>query len=227
MSELTPRQRQFLDQVVDLYQITGEPVHYSTVAEHLGVSKSTAYEMLRVLDVKGYLSAEYVLGESAGPGRSTIVFTPRSHGPDAEWERVRRRILATLGRSEISDQQLLQDILGELPNSSSPLAYCAQVITALLLNVRAELRSRLGEHELIQAILANNLPDIPSLNMLPGFALGLSFRERANRELWGRLVEYTQEYQRRLGRLDARGRALLQEFLRNLVVQTQTSAPEG
>jgi hypothetical protein len=225
--ELTPRQQQFLDEVVRLYQTTGGPVHYSTVAEHLGVSRSTAYEMLRILEGKGYLGAEYVLGESAGPGRSAVMFTPSSHSPDAEWEQVRSRILTTLGRDEASNQQLLQDILGQLPSSTSPLAYCAQVMTALLLNVRTELRSRLSEHELIQAILASNLPDTPSLNLLPGFALGLSFRERANRELRGRLVEYTQEYQRRLGRLDTRGRALLQDFLRRLVVQTQTSTPEG
>ncbi len=210
-----------------LYQITGEPVHYSTVAERLGVSNSTAYEMLRVLEGKGFLSAGYVLGEGSGPGRSTVVFTPTSHGPDAEWEQVRSRILAALGRGEVSDQELLQDILGRLPNSTSSLAYCAQVITALLLNVRTELRSRLSEHELIQAILSSNMPDTPSLNLLPGFALGLSFRERANRELRGRLVEATQEYQRRLSSLDARGRALLQEFLRNVVVKTQTSTPDG
>lgn len=227
MRELTPRQHDFLDQVVELYETTGEPVHYSAVAERLGVGKSTAYEMLRILERKGYLSADYVLGESPGPGRSAVVFTPKSHGADAEWEQVRTRILNALGQSEASDQELLQDILGRLPSSTSPLAYCAQVMTALLLNVRGEFRSRLGEHELIQALLANNLPDTPSLNLLPGFALGLSFRERANRELRGRLVEYTQEYQRRLSRLDTRGRALLQDFLRRLVVRTQTSTPEG
>ncbi|MFQ5854520.1 MAG: LexA family protein [Anaerolineae bacterium] len=227
MRTLTPRQQEFLDQVVELYQTTGEPVHYSAVAERLGVGNSTAYEMLRVLQSKGYLSADYVLGESSGPGRSAVVFTPKSHGVDTEWEQVRSRILTSLGTDEVSDQELLNEILSRLPSSISPLAYCAQVMTALLLNVRGEIRSRLGEHELIQALLANSLPDTPSLNLLPGFALGLSFRERANRELRGRLVEYTQEYQRRLGRLDARGRALLQEFLRHLVLQTRTSTPEG
>ncbi|MFQ5594934.1 MAG: LexA family protein [Anaerolineae bacterium] len=227
MRELTPRQQEFLDQVIDLYQTTGEPVHYSTVAERLGVSNSTAYEMLRVLERKTHLSARYVLAESSGPGRSTVMFTPRSQLADAEWEQVRSRILATLGRDEASNQELLQDILGQLPDISSPLAYCAQVTTALLLSVRTELRSRLSEHELIQAILASNLPDTPSLNLLPGFALGLSFRERANRELRSRLVEHTQEYQRRLGRLDARGRSMLRDFLRRVVVQTQTTTPEG
>lgn len=227
MHELTPRQRDFLNQVVELYETTGEPVHYSTVAERLGVGKSTAYEMLRVLVDKGYLTAEYVLGEGSGPGRSTVVFTPKSPKSDAEWEQVRNRILSTLGQDEARNQALLQDILGQLPSSTSPLAYCAQVMTALLLNVRGELRSRLVEHELIQSLLSSNLPDTPSLNLLPGFALGLSFRERANRELRGRLVEYTQEYQRRLNDLDARGRAVLQDFLRNLVVRAQTSTPEG
>lgn len=227
MHKLTPRQQDFLDQVVDIYETTGEPVHYSTVAEHLGVSKSTAYEMLRLLEEKGYLSTDYVLGDSPGPGRSTVVFTPQFYRSDAEWEQVRTRILNALGQGEASDQELLQEILSRLPSSTSPLAYCAQVMTALLLNMRTELRSRLSEHELVQDLLANNLPDTSSLNLLPGFALGLTFRERANRELRGRLVEYTQEYQRRLSHLDARSRALLQDFLRNLVVRTNTSTPKG
>jgi hypothetical protein len=135
--------------------------------------------------------------------------------------------LSALGQGETSDQELLQDILSRLPSSISPLAYCAQVMTALLLNVRSELQSRLAEHDLVQLLLLNNLPGTPSLNLLPGFALGLSFRQRANRELRGRLVEYTQEYQRRLSHLDAQSRALLQDFLRNLLAKTQTSTPEG
>jgi DNA-binding MarR family transcriptional regulator len=224
--KLTSRQQAFLDQVIALFETTGESVHYSVVADRLGVARSTAYEMMRLLEGKGYLTAEYVLGDSAGPGRSAIVFMPSFRGVDAEWERVRARILSALGQGEAGDQELLQDILQRLPSSMSPLAFCAQVIAALLLNVRSELRSRLGEHELIQSLLSPNLPDVSSLNLLPGFALGLSFRERANRELRGRLVEYTREYQRRLAHLDAQGCAMLQDFLHNLLARSQTSAHE-
>jgi len=228
--ELTPRQKAFLDEVIRLYHSTGEAVHYSTVADRMGVGRTTAYEMLRLLERKGYLSAHYVLEEGSGPGRSTVVFTPIAGASDPEWEGVRSRILNALSHGEIAEQELLREILNRLPSSRSPLAYCAQVITALLLNLGEELRSRLGEHELIQALLANNLPDQPSLNLLPGFALGLSFRERrerANRELRARLVEYTQEYQRRLARLDAQSRILLQEFLRKLVVLAQSPSHGG
>lgn len=227
MGELTARQREFFDHVTALYSESGEPVHYSTVAEALGVGRSTAYEMLRLLERKGYLAAEYVLEDDAGPGRSAVVFRPKYQPPDAEWERVRTRILAALGRDETSNQELLDDILSRLPSSISPLAYCAQVMTALLLSVRSELRSRLAEHELVETLLSSNLPDAPSLNLLSGFALGLSFRERANRELRARLVEYTQEYQHRLDHLDARSRTLLQEFLRHVITETQASAPDG
>ena len=226
VNKLTSRQQHFLDQVIALYEATGKPVHYSTVAEKLQVSRSTAYEMLRVLEGKGMLLADYVLEAGSGPGRSTVVFTPRFQGIDAEWERVRTRILNALKQGDLSEQELIQDILNRLPNSISPLAYCAQVITALLLNVGGELRSRLEEHELIQAVLSANLPDTSSLNLLPGFALGLSFRERANRELGARLVEYTQEYQRRLSHLDTQGRVLLRDFLRNVLADSRTSTPK-
>lgn len=225
--QLTPRQEDFLNQVVRLYRATGEPVHYSTVADQMGVGRTTAYEMLRLLERRGYLTSHYVLAEGSGPGRSAVMFTPATETRDLEWEGVRARILGALSQGDVTEQELLGEILNRLPASRSPLAYCAQVITALLLNVGEEIRSRLGEHELIQALLANNLPDQPSLNLLPGFALGLSFRERANRELRARLVEYTQEYQRRLARLDARGRAMLQEFLRNLVALAESPTHGG
>ena len=54
--ELTFRQKTFLSKLLDLYHEMREPVHYSLVAERLGLSSSTAYDMLRLLEQKGMVS---------------------------------------------------------------------------------------------------------------------------------------------------------------------------
>jgi hypothetical protein len=48
--KLTGRQRAFLSTFLDLYREAQEPLHYTTVAQRLGVSKITAYDMLRLLE---------------------------------------------------------------------------------------------------------------------------------------------------------------------------------
>ena len=59
--ELTGRQHAFLSRLIDLYRAAQHALHYSTVAEHLGVSPMTAYDMLRLLDRAGGLCvSEYV-----------------------------------------------------------------------------------------------------------------------------------------------------------------------
>ena len=80
--KLTPRQRTFLEKLRDLYRERRGPVHYSAVAERLGVSKFSAYDMLRVLEKKGVAGSEYLLStERSGPGRSQVVFFPMVFKP--------------------------------------------------------------------------------------------------------------------------------------------------
>ena len=77
MLKLTPRQQTFLDKLFDLYRECKGPVHYSMVAETLGVNKFSAYDMLKVLEEKGVAASDYVLNnEQTGPGRSQVVFYP-------------------------------------------------------------------------------------------------------------------------------------------------------
>ena len=61
MIKLTPRQRAFLDKLFDLYHEHQGPVHYSLVAERLGVNKFSAYDMLKLLEKKGVARSDYVL----------------------------------------------------------------------------------------------------------------------------------------------------------------------
>ena len=44
--KLTRRQTTFVERLVDLYHEAQGPIHYSTLARRLGVSRFTAYDML-------------------------------------------------------------------------------------------------------------------------------------------------------------------------------------
>ena len=75
--DLTRRQEEFVRSLLDLYGELQEPFHYSELADRLGVSRFTAYDMLRVLEEKGIVTSHYQLDEGrSGPGRSTVVYRP-------------------------------------------------------------------------------------------------------------------------------------------------------
>jgi predicted ArsR family transcriptional regulator len=107
--KLTPRQQTFLDKLFELYRDLKGPVHYSVVADNLGVNKFSAYDMLRVLEEKGVAASDYILSdEQAGPGRSQVVFYPTHKAAqfltqlkdemlyNADWQRAKERMLQRL-----------------------------------------------------------------------------------------------------------------------------------
>ena len=72
--KLTGRQRQYLQQMVRLQaENSDEPVHYSALADELGISTISAYNMLRVLEQKGCMRVSYELS-GLGVGRSSVLF---------------------------------------------------------------------------------------------------------------------------------------------------------
>ena len=75
--KLTHRQETFIRRLLDLCREYKGPIHYSTLAERIGVSPFTAYDMLRLLEEKGFVTSEYRIeaGKST-VGRSEIVFLP-------------------------------------------------------------------------------------------------------------------------------------------------------
>ena len=53
------------------------PIHYSLLAERLGISPFTAYDMLCLLEEKGFVTSAYQLpADKNGPGRAERVFYP-------------------------------------------------------------------------------------------------------------------------------------------------------
>ena len=85
MKKLTRRQQQFLSKFLDLYNKERESLHYTALAEYVGVSKISAYEMLRLLEEHGLVEAEYELpADQRGPGRASVMYRPTAlAGPGA------------------------------------------------------------------------------------------------------------------------------------------------
>jgi len=226
--KLTGRQRSFLETFLDLYQEGDEPLHYSLVAERLGVGRITAYDMLRLLEEKGLVHSDYVLS-GRGPGRSSIVFRPSDRAvalmaqlageawEGEEWEVVREQILQALREGQGTDYQgLLNDLLLRISEQKSPLVYGAEMITAMILSLH-QLQEKAAARGLTERLRALGLPGEVGLSALAGLTLGLSFAERANRRLVTRLLSHTQEYQEQLARLSAENKERLSDFVQDVL----------
>jgi Mn-dependent DtxR family transcriptional regulator len=231
--KLTGRQESFLGKFLDLYSQAEVPLHYTHVAEVLGVGKITAYDMLRVLEKRGLVRAEYVLrGKGKGAGRSTVVFVPTSQArvlfaelagegwDEAEWETVKTQILNAL-RRRTDYQNLLDEILARLPERTTPLVYAAEMVTAVILNLLL-VEEGASTSALVERLKALGLPGEVGLNALSGLAMGLSLVERANRRLTDKLVDAVRGYQRSLVRLRGEGSRHLSSFVQEVMKAVTT-----
>jgi predicted transcriptional regulator len=223
--KLTGRQKAFLRAFFDLHQETQEPLHYAAVAKRLGVSKITAYDMLRLLAERGLVESEYVLrGKGQGAGRSSIVFrpTPRASALFAElvskdvnlreWEALKTRILETLRIRKGTDyQDVLEEILARLPQRQSPMLYATEMITAVILSLQ-QLRKDVSASGLFDRLRALGLPGESGLSALAGLVMGLSFVERVNQRLVDLLLSCVGRYQEIISRLSTENLRQLSNF---------------
>lgn len=145
---LTERRKQFLQKLLDLYRRTNLPVHYESVAQALGVSKWTAYDMLKELEKLGYLRRDYAVNRGEA-GRSLIVFTPTADaerlfartrlslaGPE-DWDAAKAQIMGLLGQLRgMHPGEAIQKLLQDLPNVESRVTFCAHLLGLLILYVR-------------------------------------------------------------------------------------------
>jgi DNA-binding PadR family transcriptional regulator len=220
--KLTGRQKDFLDKFLDLYREADSPLHYAVLAESLGVSKPTAYDMLRVLEERGLVASEYVLPEGGGPGRSSIVFRPTEEAAGErwdreEWEQTRGSILQSLREGKGPDyQNLLEEILSRIPEHKSPMLYVTEMTTAAILNLN-QLREEAEARGLFKNLRSLGFPNELGLNALAGLNLGLTMVEKANRRVTTLLVSHTQKYQDHLARLSAENKKRLSDFAQEVM----------
>ena len=227
--KLTARQKAFLDKLLDLYHEHKGPVHYSDVAERLGVNRFSAYDMLRVLEKKGFAASSYTLRSAtataspAGPGRSMVVFAPTAQAiaqwqeaslPE-EWQRVREQVLRKLRTARESDyREILNDLLASLPEASAPLTFCTEMIGVLLLNMKRA-RARAGGLNPFRVLAALRTGSTAELETLPALSVGatLTADDEGGISLTRRLLAQARRYQVNLSRLSEDTRLALIQFL--------------
>jgi len=222
--KLTFRQKAFLAKLLDVYREMREPVHYSVVAERLGVSSSTAYDMLRLLEQKGMVSSEYTTPKAtAGPGRSNILFSPTARAIDLfsrlagesqkqeGWEDMKARILASLSKGKASEyEDLLRELLARVPEASSPLVRCAEVITALLLTLR-ETKHSFGRRSPVGKLLQAPAGRL-GMSILAGLALGLCLADKKVQHRLSGFQRHIEKYEASLEELSPENLTLLHRF---------------
>ncbi len=230
MKKLTRRQQQFLSKFLDLYNQAREPLHYTAVAEHLGVNKISAYEMLRLLEEHELVKAEYQLPTHLrGPGRASVVFRPTSLATQAiaqlagenvnqpEWEVVKEHIIEQLkaGKAKNYDT-LLQELLARTPEERTPVIYATEMITTIILGLES-LRTTAEARGLRAKLKEIGKVGELGLDVFTGLGMGLSMAERINRRLASFLLVQSGQFQSALSQLTNENRRQLTEFTQEVM----------
>jgi predicted transcriptional regulator len=238
MARITRRQREFLCALIELHDDSSRGVHYSAVADQLGVAKVTAYEMLRLLEARGLVEAEYQRSPAhRGPGRSPVVFVPlarayaivrgrsRSDRALQEWESTKERILNALREYRTRNYEpLFEEFVEQLHDSRSRLTYLAEMVTAIVLGLDT-VREDIEQRAVGGVLESIGLPGEGGLRALAGLGAGLSLFDRLNERMTSTLLAQVAKYQEALSEIGAEGRRRLAEFTQELleIVELNTS----
>lgn len=206
---LTRRQDTFIHRLLDLYRELNEPIHYSVLAERVGVSPFTAYDMLRLLEEKGLVISEYrVDSDKPVVGRSEVVFRPTEHARqvfvelagEAEkgnWEEVKAQILENIRGGGLHDLALAEEMLARVPpDVPDILRYCIEVMTIVILRLSKGAGRRVVAEHLLQIMEWKGTVTRSGLLLLGGFVLGLLANEVKSDVEWNQLfLKHIQRYQ--------------------------------
>jgi DNA-binding MarR family transcriptional regulator len=223
MLKLTPRQQAFLDKLFELYRELKQPVHYSIIADKLGVNKFSAYDMLKVLEEKGVAASDYVLSDDqTGPGRSQVVFYPTHKAAQfltqlrdemrysSDWQNVKESILRRLEEARQSNPvDAIREALSHLPDAKTPLNYCAEMISVLILNI-----TRLRDRNLMPALDALSTSGQVGLGTLAGLSLASALTDDTDdTSLTEKLLTHTKRFQNQLTEMSDESISKLSSFL--------------
>jgi DNA-binding Lrp family transcriptional regulator len=209
--KLTRRQEEFVVNLIELNRELDGPIHYSTLAERLGVSPFTAYDMLCVLEEKGMVSSKYqrAAGKS-GPGRAERLFCPvlpkatgeaklavKNETAELDEVELKRFLMKKLRSGDIPNKDAAEAILARIPRENpGEVGYCMEVMTIMALR----LRESKGQEKLLE-ILPQLLPGEEenvraNLTLLGGIAFGLLVQEDGSSREWSQmLLEHVRQYQ--------------------------------
>lgn len=238
--KLTRRQEEFITNLHELNRELDGPIHYSILAERLGVSPFTAYDMLCLLEEKGLASSEYQLASGkSGPGRAERVFYPtdkalakKAHMLKEAGEHtfneegLRKLVLERIRLGEFPDTDLSEEMLARIPPeiSDGELRYCMEIITVISLRLRGNRGIQLFTQHAPMFTSENTPVSCSSLCTLAGFAFGILAQEYISDPQWvDQLLEHVRQYTKIVAEMSPDD--LLQ--LRNYVVELLEPLPTG
>jgi len=228
--KLTYRQQQFLSYFLDLYQEMHQSLHYGVIAERLGVGKVTAYEMLRLLEDRGLVAAEYQADPAQlGPGRPAVLFYPtqeadrwvkglsgNASNPE-DWQIAKEEILTKLRAGQAGGyEDLLADLLARIPERRSPLIFVTELVTTVILTLAA-MQDAPEIRLILKQLRRIGLPEGISLSVFSGISMFLSALERANRHSTSILLSQINRYEEALSQLNEESRLQLGEYTREVI----------
>ena len=229
--KLTYRQRQFLQQFIDYYSKVGHDVHYVTFAKELGLGNSGVYEMLRVLELKGYVRSDYRFfsdNRQRGPGRPSVVFNPSPiasqilfpniliQSPESRaWRNLKENVY--MGLRELKKtgyEACLTSLVNRITKRRSHLLFAAEMITILLVMIVS-----FSDTKIIRPFLnsLSNLTNIGDLNYsyLKRQLLTFSNLPSVNESFFKTLSTQSQKVEHAISDLRFEHRILLTEFVRD------------
>jgi len=189
---LTRRRYQFLEALARLVEESGSPVHYGDVADSLNVSKWTAYDMMRELVDEGYVESSYLANRRGEPGRSMVVFEPTQKGLEVvesedeksdsqveeDWREVTSNLISRMSAGQTRNLDLSLDSAKE-EYKSSPLSYCAALISLLLI----EAKKTGFDLAMLKEVLESSSQNGMSVSLFAGLLLGILLVQGARRIL--------------------------------------------
>lgn len=230
---LTQRRKQFMQKIISLFQQTGLPVHYATVARALGVSKWTAYDMMKELEKTDFLRSEYILDHNVKtPGRSMVVFRPTekalqllSPGPEPaagelradkmkDWSLIRERLLSVFDNlKNLNPQKIREELLEEMARVEWPVVFSAYTITLLLTHFH-EINSR-GMAVLQQVLQLCPRPELV-LSLFAGSAMGMMLRSMKD-AFNNKLLSSIRRFEEHISQCNTQEHEMLTAFLNEAI----------
>jgi DNA-binding Lrp family transcriptional regulator len=147
---LTPRQKVLLAEFIDFFNEEQKPISYKDIAKRLGISNSTAYEMLRKFEHSGGVIAVYEPStDEKKRGRARVLFKPgrppldtlrqlgNKEATEANWVEIKNELLTLLDNGKELYPGVLEDMqffLNKVAGSTLLTKdQCTEITPALIL----------------------------------------------------------------------------------------------
>jgi DNA-binding PadR family transcriptional regulator len=215
---------EFLTEIKKLYEATRLPVHYKRVAELLGVSKWSAYEMLKKLEKQGLLSSRYQVNQGEKyPGRAMVLFAPTallegllarkgSEGkkPNPEWLPVKEKLLKLFqGFRRKNSQKLIEQLMDEISHLDKPMVFNAYFIALLVLNLQTFGKKSI---ELVRKMVLGASNKEIGLSMFAGTIIGSMLKSANQLPVLSQMSMYISKFQENWADFNESDQALLVDF---------------